>query len=189
MACKLSGFKWLFSALLALLVTISGCTGMAPSVTGVPDYEPEDGEELHLALPEPEIELPPLPAEDKEPPEEETIVYLVSPSGGYNEGGGYLRLSYEQKGDRGEITVHIGHKEIDGANTKWYSYSLLVDGKAFSKRGMVSVPFVRGRDNYWWNEEQIILPGPVGEKARITVYSDYADEEYTFTITKQIAEL
>ena len=190
------GAALLFAAALAA-VFAAGCASPGPSVIDVPDYSPDEGRKISAELPEPEIELPELPAPGPETAafERKTEVrYRITPEEGYSTESAYLRVSFvpavppeagESPARGGRISVHIGHRDIEGANTKWYSYSIIVDGRKYNKKGKVSVPFVRGRDNYWWNEEVLRLPKPLEDEVTVTVTDEYGGTVRRVTVTKE----
>lgn len=165
------------------VMLFGACVSPKPTLVDVQFYSPhKDDGDIEVELIEPELELEP------------EIQYAVIPREGFETERGYIRLSFKPASDRevsgvqgpGLLTIHIGHKDIEGANTKWYTYNLVIDGKEYVKKGKNSVPFVRGRHDYWWNEEVWHLPKPLGREGVLTIYNDYAKSEYRFRIRKEV---
>jgi hypothetical protein len=157
----------------ALLI---GC-GSGPEIT--PD----------TAIPEPpgpiieeKTPLPELP--DKEEPP--TVVYTVEPAPRLEDGHGYVELEYieENGGGKPQVAVGFGRREIGHADTKWYTFTFIIDGRRYTLEGRHSVPFVKGRDGLWWNETMIELPFSFTEELSVVVTDRYAREEYRFGVER-----
>lgn len=161
-----------------------GC-GTAPILISGPSVEPPETGPVDYPVILPEIELT----------EKNIIIsYIITPEEGYQNGDGYMKIDFEPSVEgeeglqKGKIIVNIGHKKIDGANTKWYGYEVSLDRRLLTKQGKTSVPFVRGEDGFWWNEEILMLPEPIKKKIELTIIDEYKETEYFFTIVKEITE-
>ncbi len=173
------------AALILCCGVIVSCSGTGPTVVDVPAYEPDTESDITVDLPEPEPVEPPEQRTRQQRPETVTrVVYTVSPEEGYQTGKGYVRIEYEPE-DKGTIIIHLGHKEIERANTKWYSYMFEVNGKKYTKKGKNTVPFVRGRNNYWWNEDEFHVSLPVQQRGLFSVIDEYAGTVHRFIIERE----
>lgn len=163
-----------------------------PDLISAPFEAPPDTGNVEYPVIFPEIELPELPEEEVE--KRLTIRYIITPEEGYRNGDGYMKIDFEPSVEseaglhKGKITVNIGHKKIDGANTKWYGYEVSLDSRILTKHGKTSVPFVRGEEGFWWNEEILTLPEPMKGRVELTVTDEFQNTSYFFTIVKEITE-
>lgn len=159
-------------------------------------------------LPEPSVDLKTLLRE--------TITYDMGPGERQEDAYGYISLTYRtaeevirdkaveldiEPGDAsgmqrllkmvpagGLITIDINRKDLLHANTKWYSYALqFANDKTISrKKGQESIPFVKGRENLWWNTDEMPVPRPLEGSLTLCVEDAKNGKTYCFTITRNV---
>ena len=73
---------------------------------------------------------PPPVGKPEQKPERESITWELSPARGYADEFGYVRLDFAPPGAGadlplgGRLTVHLGRRSLDHANTIWYSFTV-----------------------------------------------------------------
>ena len=185
----------------------AGETASGPGVFSMDEPEPPAGAEL----PEPAE-----PAADFGVLMRETVTYSIMPDNRIDDVYGYIGLEYrtaretvEDKikvlnvdpGDSarqaqliketpagGIITININRKELLHANTKWYSYSLQFanDNDVLRRKGAESIPFVKGREDLWWNTDIMPVQKPLENSLTLCVEDSKIGRKYCFTITRQV---
>ena len=162
---------------LLLAALFTGCAAgpeIAPG-TAIPEPPAPVIEERERPLPE-------TPAEEDSP----AAVYTVEPGPRVEDALGYVELEYveENGGGKPQVAVGFGRREIEHADTKWYTFTFIMDGRRYTLEGRHSVPFVRGKDGLWWNETMIELPFSFAEELAVVVTDRYAREEYRFRVER-----
>lgn len=89
----------------------------------------------------------------------------------------------------GRFKVHIESLTIDGANTKWYEYVILKDGKeVYREKGRDSIANTptdyAGGIGFWWNIDLINVYEPIEPPFTFIVISNLTNERDTFVISK-----
>ena len=155
---------------------LSGCAS-APEITP------------KTAFPEPPApvieEEKPLPRtpEAEEPRE---LVYTVEPNSRVEDTLGYMEVEYIEaaEDEKPRIVVSLGRRDIEHADTEWYTFSFVIDGRRYTFEGRHSVPFVRGKDGLWWNEAEVRLPFTFAEELSVAVTDRYARRDYRFRVQR-----
>jgi len=139
-------------------------------------------EELH----EPSVpEQPEVEAEYKE-----RVEYTIRPEKGHVDATGMIKIE-KISSENGPETVFLmlEKREIDHADTKWYTFTLAYNGLTRKVEGEKSIPYVRGSRSLWWNEVQLHLDESLEGTLEITVIDDYADRTYRFTVEKTVEKI
>lgn len=173
--------------------TLAGALISAALLAGcaaVPEVAPE------AAFPDPperviSEEKKPLPEapDERDPP---VIVYTIEPAPRVQDGLGYVQLEYFEDADgntdeeKPRIAVGLGRREIEHADTEWYTFTYIIDGTRYVKEGRHSVPYVRGKDGLWWNEATMSLPFRFAEELAVVVTDRYARKEYRFQVKRTL---
>lgn len=132
------------------------------------------------------------------PPVPETVVsWVVDPAGGYRDEQGFVRVDYspclpgqrEAGGDElppgGRLTVHLGYRDLRNANTAWYAFRLVEDGRILLEQdGRFDVPNIKGPDGYWWNDVVLDLPAQVVTEALLSVSDRRSAAAWRFVLRR-----
>ena len=159
------------------------------------------------------VEKQPVPPVKK--PEKPTVVrFYVEPSKFYNDEYGYIGVGHQTKEEKiekmkellvknnlsqedykkklnavpkgGIISVHIGRKDLNHANTQWYSFSGYKDNKnIFMINGKEGIPNVKGRDENWWNIVEIPLNEDIDSVITVIVKDKKINREFSFKILQE----
>jgi hypothetical protein len=136
---------------------------------------------------------PALLDEPGQRPAREVITWVISPAQGYADEFGFVRLDFQPPGTAadlppgGRLTVHLGRRSLDHANTAWYSFRvtegpimlLHVDGEE-------GIPNVKGPDGNWWNDVILDVPTAFSREARVEVRDGKTGLVYAFTVRKVV---
>lgn len=152
-------------------------------------------------VPSPDVSVPRIPKEElHEPfiPEEaeveaeyrEMVDYTVRPEKGHVDATGMIKIE-RISSENGPETVFLmlEKREIDHADTKWYTFTLAYNGLTRKVKGKKSIPYVRGSRSLWWNEVQLHLDETLEGTLEITVIDNYADRTYRFTVEKTVEKI
>lgn len=168
-----------------LLFVFFSCTSK-PRVFEVPSSDisvpriPKEGLHEPFVPEDPEVEVE----------YEEKTVYKIRPENGHVTANGAVWIE-EIAGGNGPETVYLllESREIDHADTKWYTFMLSYNGFSKKVQGKKSIPYVRGSRSLWWNEIRLYLDEPLQGTLEITVIDDYADSTYRFTVEKMVEKV
>ena len=159
------------------------------------------------------LPAPPPPEPEPEPEKVIRISYPILPQERYDDAYGYIGLEYLTRPevldkiktrldkrnadsddyereyakvpDGGHLIIHIGRSDLMHANTRWYYYTVVKDGKVRIERGGVEgIPNIKGRDGNWWNIVTVPLETLIEEEIEVKVMDSEKELEYTFTITR-----
>ena len=160
---------------------------------------------------------PPRPAEP-EPEKPVRISYPVLPQERYEDGHGYIGLEYLTRPDvleriksrldkrnaradeyvkeyekvppGGHLVVDIGRKDLMHANTRWYDFTIIKDGKTIIRRnGVEGIPNIKGRDGNWWNEVIIPLEPVIEESIEVRIADRKQNLDYVFSVVRLEEEM
>jgi hypothetical protein len=128
----------------------------------------------------------PPPAAAPRPPAGQS--WEVSPSDGYTDRFGYVRLEFLPPGPPGippggRLVVHLGRQSLHLANTVWFRFKVTEGGSALlDVAGEEGIPNIKGPDGNWWNDVSLDLPKPISNQVRVTADDRGTGMTYTFTV-------
>lgn len=86
----------------------------------------------------------------------------------------------------GALRVSLGRSEINNAISKWFTFTLRVNGRQiFSRRGREDIPYVPGGDKLWWNEIYLPLEEELTPPYELEVRDRFQNTVYRFTVVRQ----
>jgi len=167
-----------------------------------------------VLVPAPPAPLPPPP----EPKKETRISYPVLPRERFDDVYGYIGLTYltrpevldqiktrldkrnadaaeyekasSKVPDGGHLILNIGRKDLMHANTRWYAYAVIRDGKAvIDRKGAEGIPNIKGRDGNWWNVLEIPLKQPIDDRIEVRVTDMNKSLVYDFEVLRLEEEM
>lgn len=161
---------------------------------------------------------PPEPEPEPEPEKMIRISYPILPQERFDDTFGYIELeyltrpeviekitmsldrrnadtdeyqkAYDKVPPGGHLYLNIGRQDLMHANTRWYSYSVIREGKAvIDKRGAEGIPNIKGRDGNWWNVITIPLKTAIDERIEVQIKDIKENLIYDFEIMRLEEEL
>ena len=161
---------------------------------------------------------PAEPEPEPEPEKAVRISYPVLPQERYEDEYGYIGLEYLTRPDvleriktrldkrnaredeyekeyekvppGGHLIVDIGRSDLMHANTRWYDYTIIKDGKTvIKKKGVEGIPNIKGRDGNWWNEVIIPLEPVIDDGIEVRIADMKQNLDYTFSVVRLEEEM
>lgn len=95
--------------------------------------------------------------------------------------------AYKRIPEFGNVTLHIGRKDLMHANTKWYNFSVKKGDICLIKlRGREGIPNIKGEDGNWWNIVKLPLTEEIPEELSVEIEDTKTGGIYKFRLIKEI---